>query len=416
MASTVAQSAISDCFEVGRALLKFLTPNNVGLTAGHEGGFYLPKGVWEWYTSHKPTVGANSQNSVRIQWPDGHVTDSRVKWYGKGTRREYRLTRFGRHFHWLSPDSVGDLLVLVPESNREMRAYVVSTADDVLEVLSALGVEMRSSWIIYGKEDASVDAGNINDSVDALIASRVDFPTPQRLAQQARDVVGSPLTAKSPDELLLARIDVECRLYKRVEDTLCRQWIGRSFQHADDLLRTTAKVLSRRKGRLDEALLNQLSIILLEAGIVHDVRPAVDSKPDLVIPSRFPGLMRRPEQVTVCRIKAICKDGWDNAPRSVDDVWGRSQTARERRIKSLPPRNILVTLQPGMPEKQLERLQEANIELVIPQPLHECYPPQRICPLMTVDQFVRRLREELNSAGFLLGPNPWDGTEKANKG
>src|SRR5204863_5867468 len=94
MSSPACEQAIIDAQKVGRALLKFISPNDVGLTGGHQKGYYLPKAVWKVFTPFPPTKGVNNDHPVEAIWQDGRVTKSTVKWYGTGTRSEYRLTGF----------------------------------------------------------------------------------------------------------------------------------------------------------------------------------------------------------------------------------------------------------------------------------------------------------------------------------
>ena len=51
-----------------------------------------------------PEKGVLAKHPVRVEWQDGRITKSVVTWYGKLTRSEYRLTRFGRDFPFLTPD------------------------------------------------------------------------------------------------------------------------------------------------------------------------------------------------------------------------------------------------------------------------------------------------------------------------
>ena len=77
MTSPYCERAIEDALHYGNALLKFISPNNVGLTGSHECGFYLPYSVWEMYTPHPPVKGRNRQAS------DLH---SLAGWPGNGVR------------------------------------------------------------------------------------------------------------------------------------------------------------------------------------------------------------------------------------------------------------------------------------------------------------------------------------------
>src|SRR5262245_34940043 len=116
MASPVCECAISQALQAEKALLKFISPNDAGLTGSHQCGFYLPVGAWEMFSAQPPVNGLNHKDLVEVVWQDGRVTESAVTWYGQGTRHEYRLTRFGKDFPFLNEDAVGNLLVIVPVS------------------------------------------------------------------------------------------------------------------------------------------------------------------------------------------------------------------------------------------------------------------------------------------------------------
>ena len=64
---------------------------------------------------------------MKIVWQDDFHTDSRFVYYGSGTRNEYRLTRFGRGFHLLNEDKVGDLFILCKMDKDDYKGYVIST-------------------------------------------------------------------------------------------------------------------------------------------------------------------------------------------------------------------------------------------------------------------------------------------------
>jgi len=132
----------------GNALLKFISPNDAGLTRSHQCGFYMPIPVWQMYTPHPPTKGRNDKHPVSILWQDGLITESVIAWYG-AKKHEYRLTRFGRDFPFLNADMVGDLLVLIPKSLTEFIAYVLDYDEDIEDLQSALGVEAFQNWGVY---------------------------------------------------------------------------------------------------------------------------------------------------------------------------------------------------------------------------------------------------------------------------
>lgn len=62
---------------------------------------------------------------VTIKWQNNFETNSRFIYYGVGTRNEYRLTRFGKGFPFLSDDNVGDLLIICNNSHIYYEAFVL---------------------------------------------------------------------------------------------------------------------------------------------------------------------------------------------------------------------------------------------------------------------------------------------------
>src|SRR5258708_38420770 len=137
MASPECERAIEDAVRYGGALLKFISPNDVGLTGGHQYGYYIPKheDVWPLFTPQPPEKGTNHTHPIHIVWQNGRETDSNVKWYGVGTRSEYRITAFGKDFPYISHHVVGDLLVLIPvEKQKLFRGYVLDQEEDIEEI------------------------------------------------------------------------------------------------------------------------------------------------------------------------------------------------------------------------------------------------------------------------------------------
>lgn len=389
MATPIGERAIADAVACGKAILKFITPNNVGLTGGHECGFYLPKPVWRMYSPHAPEDGVNKEHAVRVLWPDGRQTDSRVKWYGRGTRSEYRLTRFGRDFPWLAADSVGDLLVLIPKTHTEFIAYILDLEDDIAEIQASLGVEIGDSWGVYVAGAARIE--NETECVERIFRQFADtvqlFPTGEVFSLQSRaalDHCCRSFGAMPPDDLLLRCMDAEYRLFKLVERQLCQQEIVRVFKSVDDFLRTAAAIMNRRKARAGRALENHFGYILGQAQIPHDVRPLVDGRPDVLIPGRGQYLDESYPvgKLFALGLKTTCKDRW------------RQVLNEAKRV----PHKYILTLQPGISSRQLQEMKDAGVVLIVPRPLHGHYPPKSPMKLLGVADFLAAVRRELGAA------------------
>lgn len=380
MPSAIAARAIQDATTHGRAILKFISPNDVGLTGGHQCGFYLPKSVWQMYSPHPPERGENKKSWPKVLWQDGRVTDSCVTWYGSGTRSEYRLTRFGRDFPYLNPDSVGDLLVLIPKSHDEFIAYVLDTEDDIEEVQAALGIEVAATWGVYDAAAAPVETED--ECIDRQFrefASRLDaFPPTHEFSTAARRALDECIRAfreKNPDDRLLAWIDAEYRLFRLVERRLCAPEIQRLFRSVDDFLQTASRIMNRRKSRAGWSLEHHFEHLLTEAAIPFAARSSeIEGEPDIVIPSveayndpAFPE-----DRLCVLGVKTTCKDRW------------RQVLNEARRVR----RKHILTLQPGISANQLRAMQEAGVQLVVPENLQHHYPPNSGVELLSVERFL----------------------------
>jgi type II restriction enzyme len=83
MQSLFCEKAIEDALKYKKAILKIISPNDVGVTGGHQSGYYLPKEVWHLFTPQSPQKGINHHHPVDVIWQDGNTTNSNVIWYGQ---------------------------------------------------------------------------------------------------------------------------------------------------------------------------------------------------------------------------------------------------------------------------------------------------------------------------------------------
>lgn len=110
--NSILEIAINSVQNSKTAFCKFISANDAGKTGGHQEGFYIPKNSLPLMFDERGIKGQNKDRLVTIKWQGDFETNSRFIYYGQGTRNEYRLTRFGRNFPFLTDDNVGDLLIL----------------------------------------------------------------------------------------------------------------------------------------------------------------------------------------------------------------------------------------------------------------------------------------------------------------
>lgn len=388
MATAIGERATSDAVRVGNAILKFISANDVGQTGGHQCGYYLPKAVWQMFTQHPPQRGRNSETEVEVQWQDGRTTRSRVKWYGVGTRSEYRLTRFGRDFPFLTFDNVGDLLILLPVDLTHFIAYVLDLEEDIEDIQAALGVEISVSWAAYRNGQPQVPPEDEEECIERRFRRFSEvlraFPTGEAFSAEARATLEGCIrefVRMSADAALIRCMDAEYRLFRMAERVITGPEITRLFRDVDDFLATASGIMNRRKARAGRSLENHVDWVLTRAGVPHVMRPNVDGRPDILIPSleayqdqRYPV-----DRLVAVGVKTTCKDRW------------RQVLNEARRV----PRKHILTIQQGISANQLAEMHRANVTLVVPQDIQKQYPRGGEIEMRSLEQFIEDVRRRV---------------------
>ena len=267
MQSLFCEKAIEDSLKYKRAILKIISPNDVGVTGGHQSGYYLPKEVWHLFTPQRPEKGINHHHPVTVIWQDGNTTNSNVIWYGQGTRSEYRLTRFGRNFPFLENDNVGGLLVLIPKTLSEFYAYVLDLDEDIEEIQAALGVELIRNWVAYEEGVAIAETEDVclNRKFREFVATVRVLPSGAVFSNTTREALIEcvhEFIRFTPDEQLIRLVNQEYTLYKMAERKVFEPEVTRLFRDIDDFIETAMHILQRRKARAGRSLENHVDFLL----------------------------------------------------------------------------------------------------------------------------------------------------------
>lgn len=385
MASPFGAKAIDEALKHRRAILKYISRNDVGLTGSHQGGFYLPKAAWHLYTSHPPTKGLNAKTDVEIIWQDDRATESCVTWYGTKTRSEYRLTRFGKDFPWLTADNVGSLLVLIPATTTTFLAYVLDLEDDIAEIQASLGVEVIGTWAVYEAGVAPQPEKEnecVNRHFRKFTEETKEFPSTGAFADEVRRVVGecvANFARSSADDRLLRWLAEEYDLFRMVERSLCQSQMLRLFKDVDDFLKTASSIMNRRKARAGRSLERHFEYLLQELRIPYSAQARIDGnvQPDILIPGKqaYEDPSYPVNKLRIIGVKTTCKDRW-------------RQVLNE--AKRIPAKHIL-TIQPGISANQLQEMHECQVRLIVPRRLHKEYPRESAMPIMGLEEFLKSL-------------------------
>jgi restriction endonuclease EcoRII-like protein len=420
MPSSLAQIAIRDALETGRVVLKFISPNDAGVTKSHQAGFHLPKNQWGLFSPHPPVKitdldSDNPKSHVQVFWQNNLVTDSVVTWYGKHTRSEYRLTCFGKGFPFRGEKIVGSLLVLVAESHATFRAYVLDNDDDIEDVQTTLGCDIGADNSGLASEGTAGDKGrrfalvtterhqeNLFNSAQSVVKKRTahsdvqaclseqfslyasgidDYPKTNEMSRVTQEAVAhcvSDLMQKMYDERLRILVDAEFELFQIIEQRLDSGVLKEQFEVVGDWLKAAMKLMQRRKSRGGRSLEHQVEFLLEQAGITFDSQASgIDGKPDIIIP----GEMQYHDES--CPVERICMLG---VKRTCKDRWRQILTEAPRLSK-----RHLLTLQPSISGNQLHDMAAAGVTLVVPKDLHKKGYPESSrngIELLSVEQFI----------------------------
>ena len=367
---------------------KFIKSNDVGATGAHQSGFHIPKNSWSVFFETEGRKGSNKDKFITIKWQDDFETHSRFIYYGVGTRNEYRLTRFGRDFPYLTDDNIGNLLVICRRSSDYFEAFVLKSDDDIDEFFAAFNFSSNDTNGIIPKQFEFSSERKIltcfNEYLKSLI---IDFPTTIDLATRARNCynssygITSSLIKSNPDNELLNWIDAEFQLFKIIENDRYQKRIQTQFKTVEELVEVANTILNRRKSRAGKSLEHHLTNIFTEFNLRFKTQVVTEDnkKPDFLFPGEeaYYDLKYPEKNLFMLASKTTCKDRWRQILNEAD------------RIKT----KHLFTLQQGISSNQLKEMYKSNICLVVPAAYQSSFPKEYQPKILSLNSFTDYIRK-----------------------
>lgn len=389
--SDILNSAIQSVQKSKAAWCRFITGNDTGTTGSHQAGFYIPKCASELLFDKPGVKGENKEKFVQIKWQDDFTTDSRMIYYGKATRNEYRVTRFGRNFPFLQDDNVGDLLILAKFTEEDYAGYVLSSDEDIDEFFATFN-------LAPGETNQLIDvAGIVKPDVKIAkllqeFASRFNsFPDTRQMALGARDCFNEAFRVdvdalkSQPDEILLHWLDTEYDLFKCMEEKVYANVLSKPFQTLDDFVKMANEVLNRRKSRAGKSLEHHLACIFTHNELVFEEQAITEDnkKPDFLFPNAecYHNLLFPAEDLIVLGAKTTCKDRWRQVLTEADRV----------DVK------YLFTLQQGISKNQLREMHDSHLTLVVPYHYVTSFPKEYQEEISDLSGFIRMVLKKQES-------------------
>lgn len=168
--------------------LKIVSANDAGITGGHQGGIYIPKKTVSMFFETPGVKGENKEQLININWFDNIKSESRVIYYGKGSRNEYRITRLGRKL------TFKNLFVLVRIEKNNYRGFLIHH-DEINSFLRPLKLKIdnviEKGLIYIGTSPDVVTQTELDLSTDASndIEHLANFKSRARLLPQLGDML-----------------------------------------------------------------------------------------------------------------------------------------------------------------------------------------------------------------------------------
>lgn len=213
-----------------------------------------------------------------------------------------------------------------------------------------------------------------------------DFPPTGKFSAFARKLAEDVDPVGDPDGALLSWMDLEERLFMTLE----RHFVGQRLQDGfivngkpdvEGFVNYSLRVQNRRKSRAGWAFGNHIEALLHEHRVTFKREGKTEKRngPDFLFPGEreYHDPSWPAEKLTMLAAKTSCKDRW------------RQVLAEADRIS---PKHLL-TLEPGISLTQTNEMRRSNLQLVIPQSLHDSYLPSQQHEILTVSSFLELLSE-----------------------
>lgn len=386
--SDLLNKAIQGVQSSTTAFYRYITANDTGTTGAHQAGFYIPKCASSLLFETPGVRGENKDKLVNIKWQDSFETSSRFIYYGKATRNEYRITRFGRNFPFFEDDNIGDLLIIAKQDENEYCGFVLHTDEDIDGFLSHFNLAPNTSNKLIELEKQTNLEAKISHLFEQFAATFNNFPDTKTMANGARSchnqayqIVENDLI-NQPDTILLQWIDSEFALFRSFEAKFYKQIYSTPFANIECFIKTANEILNRRKSRAGKSLELHLGQIFLANKLEFEAQAITENnkQPDFLFPNAecYHNLLFPADDLTILGAKTSCKDRWRQIISEADRV----------DVK------YLFTLQQGISKNQLKEMKDANVKLVVPAQHISSFPIEYRDSISNLKSFISIVKDK----------------------
>jgi EcoRII C terminal len=304
----------------------------------------------------------------------------------------------------------GDSVIIAFKTGLSEATVFIASADSTIERelrwLFGITSEMEADFgksAVHDSQWVDMTRARILEAVGIEIAVKDDsllkrmlklfgdaFPSTAKFGGFIRKEVSSVKPEDGADLALMSWMENEEFAFRILERHIVGKKLEEKFKDVDDFVSYSLSVQNRRKSRAGFAFENHLGEIFRSNGLAFQRGVALEdkAKPDFLFPGRaqysdetFPV-----ELLTLLGAKTTCKDRW------------RQVLAESARVKE----KHLVTLQPSISSDQLRQMRSHQLQLVVPQAVHESYPVQERSLIWNLSTFIECVRTKQGKANIAL--------------
>lgn len=385
--STMSENTIQSVKNAKASFCKFLSANDSGATGGHQSGILVSVSASSiLFKEYLPSTGI-LKREVKISWPDGAITNSRFTYYS--SKKELRITSFGRNFSFLRPDQTGSLFVLTQQDYDDYSGFFLDTDEEINEFMEVMGIgpTQTNALINYVPFTEAAHEYELKSLAQHMLHENQAFPTTEQMSSKARELRAKLfkeqiLSWKNPDQQLLNWTDEEYKLFRAVENVEYGPLMNKGFASVDDFTALANTVLNRRKSRAGKSLEHHLAALFDANSLEYTAQARTEGKktPDFIFPSewKYHDMNFPADSLISLAAKTTCKDRWRQVITEADRI----------------PIHHLCTLQQGVSEAQMDEMQSENVILVVPSPYIRAYPKSKRDRIWSLKKFIDFVKEK----------------------
>jgi len=384
MISELVKSAVDNVMSGRDAFCKFLSANDSGETGGHQSGILISISAKSMlFTDRELKENHILKKNGVVKWQDDFTTGCTFTWYE--SKKELRITGFGRGFDLLRPEYTGALFVLIRLTEQDFLGYFFNTDDDIQEFLDSFGLTPAETNRLIEKDRVDTESLERNAAIEFIKSLTVEFPSSDEMSAAARMISARANIDRlygDPDKMLLRYTEAEYRLFKAIEHERYGKTVAAGFRSVDEFVAMANQVLNRRKSRAGKSLEHHLAAIFDDHKIRYKAQAVTEGnkRPDFLFPSEeaYHDMSFSIDKICTLAAKTTCKDRWRQILNEADRLRDENK--------------YLCTMQQGISAAQMDEMQAEKVILVVPKPYIKAYPVDRRDRIWTLADFVDHVK------------------------